>query len=70
MKYTFDMASCGIIYIPSFMKIDAGIQAILRFFLRNLRGCNIGITDVRDMNYAIVMGSGTLIHIPSFIKIA
>jgi hypothetical protein len=49
MKYTVEMASCGIICIPSFMKIGTGVQAILKFSLRNLRGCNVGITDVRDL---------------------
>jgi hypothetical protein len=32
-------------YIPSFVKIGTGVQAILRFYLRNLRGFNVGITD-------------------------
>jgi hypothetical protein len=36
MKYAIEMALCGIIYIPSFMKFGAGVQAILRFCLRNL----------------------------------
>jgi hypothetical protein len=36
-------------YIPSFMKIGIGIQAILTFYLRNLRDCNVGITDGRDL---------------------
>jgi hypothetical protein len=31
--------------VPSFMKIGAGIRGILRFCLRNLRGCNVGIID-------------------------
>jgi hypothetical protein len=31
------------------MKIGRGVQAILRFFFRNLRGCNVGITDGRDI---------------------
>jgi hypothetical protein len=39
------MASCGMIYMPSFMNMSEGVQAILRFFLNNLRGYNIGITD-------------------------
>jgi hypothetical protein len=43
------MDSCGIIYLPSFMKIDTGVQAILRFFLRNLRGCNVGFIDEKDI---------------------
>jgi hypothetical protein len=31
------------------MKTGAGVQAILRFFLKNLRGCKVGITDGRDL---------------------
>jgi hypothetical protein len=42
MESGVDMASCGVIYMPSFIKIDAGVQAILRFCLRC---CNVGITD-------------------------
>jgi hypothetical protein len=43
-------------------------DAILRFCLRNLRFCNVGITD-GGIFYAVQMGSGVKIHIPSFIKI-
>jgi hypothetical protein len=35
MKYAVEMASCGMIYVPSFMKIGTGVQAILRFYLSN-----------------------------------
>jgi hypothetical protein len=49
MKYAVEVASCGLIYIPSFMKIGADIQARLRFCLRNLRGCNVGISDGSDL---------------------
>jgi hypothetical protein len=42
------MASCDI-YISSFMKIDAGVQAILNFCLRNVRDYDVGITDERDL---------------------
>jgi hypothetical protein len=35
-------------YIPIFVKIGTGVKAKIWFFLRNLRGCNIGITDGRD----------------------
>jgi hypothetical protein len=49
MKYAVDMVSCGVIYIPSFMKSGAGIQAILRFSLRNSRSCNVGSTDGRGV---------------------
>jgi hypothetical protein len=31
------------------MKTSTGIQAILMFFLRNVRGCNVDITDGRDL---------------------
>jgi cytochrome c553 len=40
-----EMASYGKIYIPSFMKIGAGLQKLLRFCLSNLRGCNVGIIE-------------------------
>jgi hypothetical protein len=53
VKYVVQMALCGMIYIyiytPSFMKIGIGIQAILRVCFRNLRGCNVGITDGMDL---------------------
>jgi hypothetical protein len=49
MKYAFGMALYGIIYLSSFMKIGKGVQAILRFYLRNLKGCNVGITDGRNL---------------------
>jgi hypothetical protein len=47
MKYTVEMGSCGMIYIPSFMKIGTGVQANLRFCPINIRGYNNGITDGR-----------------------
>jgi hypothetical protein len=34
------------------MKIGTGVQAILGFCLRNLRGCNVDITDGRDFRIA------------------
>jgi hypothetical protein len=49
MGYAVEIASYGMIYIPSFMKIGMGVQAILRLCLRNLKGCNFGITDDRDL---------------------
>jgi hypothetical protein len=52
MNCAAEMDSGGMIYIPSSMKIGTGIQAILRFFLRHLRGCNVGITDGRDLQSA------------------
>jgi uncharacterized protein YraI len=50
--YAVEMASCGMAYIPSFMKIAIGVQAILRFCLRYLKGCNVDITDGRDLRSA------------------
>jgi hypothetical protein len=35
--------------LDGFTKIGTGVQAILRCCLRNLRGCNVGITDGRDL---------------------
>jgi hypothetical protein len=31
--------------ILGFIKVGAGVQAILRYFLSNLKGCNVGVTD-------------------------
>jgi hypothetical protein len=49
MMYAVEMTSGGMICIPSFKKIGTGVQALLRFGLRNLRGCNVGVSDVRDL---------------------
>jgi hypothetical protein len=52
------------------MKINIGVQAISRFCLRKLRGCNVGVTNGRSVfNYAVKMSSGAMIYVPSFIKI-
>jgi hypothetical protein len=48
MMCPVEMASCGMIYLSNFMKIGTGVQAILRFCLRNFRDCNVGITDGSD----------------------
>jgi hypothetical protein len=48
MKYAVEIASCGTICVSGFMKIGTGVQAILRFCLRNLRSCSVNITDGRD----------------------
>jgi hypothetical protein len=49
MTNAVEMPSCRMLILPSFMKIDTGVQAILRFRLSNLKGCNVGITDGRDL---------------------
>jgi hypothetical protein len=48
VKYAVGIALCGVIYVPSFMKIDTGIEAMLRCCHINLKGCNDGTTDGRD----------------------
>jgi hypothetical protein len=40
------MASCGMIHVPIFMKISRGVQAKLKFCLRNLKVYNVAINDV------------------------
>jgi hypothetical protein len=47
--YTVKMASYGMIYLPVFVKIGSGVQAISRFILSNLNGCNVDITDGIDL---------------------
>jgi hypothetical protein len=36
-------------YKPSFMKNGAGVQAILRLYLKDVRGFNVGINDVKEL---------------------
>jgi hypothetical protein len=47
MVYAVEKVSGDMIYtyIQISMKIGTGVQAILRFRLRNMKGCNVGITD-------------------------
>jgi hypothetical protein len=47
--YAFEMTSCGMIPLPSFMKISRDVQAILRFGFSNLNGCNVGITNGNEL---------------------
>jgi hypothetical protein len=46
---TIVIGSDGMMYLPSFIKIDSGVQAIIMFYLRNLKNCNVGITIGRDI---------------------
>jgi uncharacterized protein YraI len=57
--------------MPTFMTVDSGFQAVLRFCLNNFKGCNVGITEERDlcMKYVVQMGAGGIINILSFITI-
>jgi hypothetical protein len=69
MKCVVEIGLGGMIYIQSFMKIGAGVQAILRCCFSNLKRCNVGITGEGFMNYAVEMGSGAMMYITSFIQI-
>jgi uncharacterized protein YraI len=40
------------INFTNFMKIGTGVQAILRFCLRNVSGCNVGITGGKGVQSA------------------
>jgi hypothetical protein len=68
MIYAVEMISCGMKYLLRFMKIGIGFQAILRFCLSNLRGCNAAIADQRDL-CAVDIASCGMTYIPSFMKI-
>jgi hypothetical protein len=49
MKYSVEMSSNGMIYLPGFMKTGTKVQEILRFCLSNFRGCNVCITVMGDL---------------------
>jgi hypothetical protein len=68
MMYGIEMASCDIIHLPSFMKIGKGVQAILRWCNKNLRGCSVstvtylGLCDHRQRMDWILGLLTTLTH--------
>jgi hypothetical protein len=43
------IVSSGLIYIPGFMKSGTYVQAVLGSCLRNLRGCDVDITDEKEI---------------------
>jgi hypothetical protein len=49
MVYAVEMASFGMIYIPSSMKVGAGIQIILRLRLSYSNLCNMGASDRKEL---------------------
>jgi hypothetical protein len=49
IMYAAEMPSRGITFLPSFMKTGTGVQAILRFCLSNLNGCNVNITAGKEL---------------------
>jgi hypothetical protein len=36
-------------YVPSFRKSDTAVEGELRVCLSSLKGCNVGITEERDL---------------------
>jgi hypothetical protein len=66
--YAVEMSSCGTIFLPNFMQIGIGVQALLRFCLSNLEGCNVGITGGRDLCSSPL--SGGMICIPSSVTVS
>jgi hypothetical protein len=70
MKYAVEIASCSMIYLTSFMNICAGVRALLRFCLRNLKAeMLVLLMGGIFFNYSIEMVLGVVIYVPSFIKI-
>jgi hypothetical protein len=51
MKGAVEIGSGGMIYsyVPCLMKIGTGVQAMLRVWFSNMKGCNVGVTNVRDL---------------------
>jgi hypothetical protein len=60
MKCAVEMASRGMIYLPSFMKIDIGVPAIFWFGLSNSNGCNFSISN--GWNYELCRSDGLRWH--------
>jgi uncharacterized protein YraI len=48
MMHVIEVPSSDTIFLPSFMKIFTGVQAMLRVCLSNLNGCNV-ITDGNEI---------------------
>jgi hypothetical protein len=69
LKYAGDIASDGVICLYIFTKFGTDVQAILRFWLNDLRGCTVGTTMGGIYEIANEMASGGMIYVPSFIKI-
>jgi hypothetical protein len=43
MTYAVEMSSCGMIFLPSTITFDTGVQA------SNLKGCNVGTANGSDL---------------------
>jgi hypothetical protein len=49
MKCTVEMVSGGMIYVSSFMEIGTHVEEILMFCLTDVKSCNVGTTDRREL---------------------
>jgi hypothetical protein len=49
MRYIVEMASAGVIYIPSFIRIGSGHSDNIKITPWQSESCNVGITDGRDL---------------------
>jgi hypothetical protein len=47
--YAIETGSGGIRNIEIFTQIFTDVQAVLKVFLSNLKGCSVGITNGKDM---------------------
>jgi hypothetical protein len=68
MKCVIDMGSGAMMYIPSLMTVGSGVQGILKFCLRNLRSCNVGIMMKGIYEVRVEMGSVYLMPIGSGVR--
>jgi hypothetical protein len=68
-KVWLEMASCGMICIPSFLKIGAGLPPILRFCSEILEAVMLVIPMRRFWKYAVEMDWDAMMYLSSFTKI-
>jgi hypothetical protein len=55
MRDTVEMASDGMKHVSRFMKIDSGIQVILRLLRRQFESCSVGTTNNRFLNMPLIL---------------
>jgi hypothetical protein len=68
--YTVEMASRGMIHLPNFMEIAAGVHPILRFFHSSLKVVMLILLlgDFLNIIFAIRMGPGGMYLAPLVIR--
>jgi hypothetical protein len=49
MMYTAEMGSGSMINVPSYMKVGAGVQVLLRYFSQKFERPQVGIFDGTDL---------------------